>query len=203
MHRIVIILLCSCIFKFSYGQENSLKDPTSGLITISNVLQLEGRTKASLKETADLFVNSYSDGGLSFGKQKLKEQKVPVFKAKKNMESDSVLIYECQYSRGTLGGIGAAEIEYTSFKLNFYIKPGKVKYELTNFYYQFYNQNPMDINTTQISGKLENTAPEQGDKSWRMKIWTKGKITAIESAQLIAKAIEDYFSKTAKSKFDF
>jgi hypothetical protein len=169
-------------------------NPSTGLVSLNNVVVLDGKTVKSLKETAELFVSSNSDpNAINANPKKInKEQKVPPFSAKKIFDNDSSLIYDCMLN---FLSNGPFENHLISFKISFYLKPGKVKYDISNFSHK----NSGNLNNIS-GGKFENISPKKVNK----KKWHNFKVSVIEFAITpIAKAIEDYYKREAKSRTDF
>ncbi len=200
MAKKFLLLSLSIVFFFiSEAQKDFPINPSTGLVSINNVMVLSGRSKKSLKETAELFVKSYSDNiNPATIKDNNDKIKMPSFGAKKTLDEDSVLAFDCNYSAVDLKRM---IMETISFKMLFYLKDNKCKYDLTNFSY-LYVVAPTGV-PSQVSGKFENSRPDQKASARLMKQWEEGKLKGIKYSQIVAKEMEEFFKRNEKSQFDF
>lgn len=177
----------------------------TGLISISNVIEVKGKDKKALKEIAKSYISvNHSPAVLmensSHYQKKMKE--APKFTAGEVLDSDSLLVFTLDYKiyvEAPLFSkeIGASDDDYAKCNLNFYIKDGKVKYEITNFrHYRF--KAGFDAG----GGNFENEKPDWKELSGK-KRWNLYKEAGITRARLLAVNIERYFGSEHKGQFNF
>lgn len=188
-----------------YGQDTIPINPATGLVSVNKVVEVKGKTVQYLKETAEFFISSYSDPNalsVSMNDKKAKTQKaLPRFTAKKSVDQDSALIFECQMKINPEKKIqwdDTKTVNYISFKINFYFKTEKVKYDITNF-----SHKAISMYNVVNGGKFENEEPEHKAVAGSQKRWKEIKLIAIDAANQIAKEIEVYFNTGRKSQTDF
>lgn len=193
------------IVAFSQAKIDFPVNPNTGLISISNVINVKGKNRAELKAMANSYFSSKNSEAIlteneSNSRKKMKE--VPKFSGGQVMTSDSLLVFKLImkiYLEPKLLSmdISPSNDDYVRFNMNYYIKDEKIKYELTNFEHTKFGAG-FDAG----GGLFENENPSwkelSGKKRWRMY-----KEAGINRAKLLAADIEKYFQAEYKGQFNF
>jgi hypothetical protein len=184
----------------SYSQEKLPVNPATKLISINKVVEVNGKHIQALKQIAVAFIaeNSVNDPVNFIPKTATSKVR---FHAAKVLELDSSLVYVCQYimiydNQRSENELQKADI--IEFKINFYFKASKVKYDITSF-----SHRTNGIQEQFRGGAFENEAPETNVTKRNREKWQRLKNTSITQANSIAEAIEQYFLSADKNQTDF
>lgn len=186
----------------SWGQETIPINPVTGLASVNNVIVLTNKSVPQLKQIAQGFIARYSDNTVLLGQkqnQYKKDKKMPLFSAHETLNQDSALTY-----RGLMKVFlshdrprsSETDTHIISFKINFYFKANKVKYDITNFSHTNLGK--------ENGGQLENEMPDDYRKlkGGRM-MWEEIQQLTIKQAKQIASVIEETFKTGADKQLDF
>lgn len=204
--KTIVLIICGFqISLASYGQDTIPINSATGLVSVNKVVEAKGKTVQDLKKAANFFISSYSDPNalsVSMNDKKAKKQNaLPRFTAIKSLEQDSTVVFECQMIINPEKKIqwdNTKTVNYIGFKINFYFKAEKFKYDITNI-----SHKAISMYNVVNGGKFENEEPEHKAVAGSQKRWKEIKILTIDAAYLIAKEIEQYFSSVKKSQTDF
>ncbi len=189
------------------GQDIIPTNPATGLVSVNNVISLPSKSVPQLKQTAQGFIATYSDMNAVLGRKQTqykKDKKIPLFSAKEILNQDSALTYDCLMlifiSHGGLGLLTSTDNDYISFKISFYFKNSKVKYDITNFSHTY-----LGFKAGENGGKFENEKPDDFKRmiGSGKKKWLEIKQKSIDQAKQIANVIEETFKTNTDKQLDF
>lgn len=190
---------------FSQKNEEFPINPQTGKIAIIKIIELNGKSRKSIYDIARSYVDINKNDGNHFENEKnyyKKKKQPPQFFGILTQISDSILVYDMRIkifveARLFSSNSTPSNSDFVNFKLNFYIKDGKTKFEMTNFSHY----NDMD-GIDDSGGSFDNPNPSwkklEGKKRWKLY-----RTEAINRANYLAADIEKYLSTNQKSQFDF
>jgi hypothetical protein len=196
----VVVMLCLQ----SLSQDSLPINPATKLVSINDVITIEGKTVSQLKATAQSFIATYSNQqALLEQKQTFrKDKQLPAFSANETLNQDSAVSYYCQMKvfigHGSLGIKSESDFDIINFKINFYFKTGKVKYDITSFSHTY-----LGFRANQNGGKFENGEGSDFKTVGGKKKWMQIRQKSLEQARQIATVIEETYKTGNDKQLDF
>ncbi len=200
MRKLLFLIAILPVIITAKAQEGIPINPVTKLVSISNVIELNGKTVQALKQTAANFITKNSVSSPLIYNFNVEKNKVPFFGIKIS-EFDSSASYAAMFVVAydkTKSENQDQKADFIDFKINFYFKANKIKYDITSFTHK-----SNDVREEFRGGAFENEKPETNPSKKNIEKWNKLKINTLSVIKLIAKDIEGYFRSTEKNEADF